>query len=318
MARPPQQIDRRLLSKVSKLYYEQNLTQQVIAERLHLSRPKVSRLLQQAVEEGIVQITVLSPPGVYAALEQTIEERYGLQEAVVVEVERGLSASAVSREVGIAAAEYLQRTLQEGDTIGISWGTTLNAMVSAMRGTEAADLHVIQIIGGLGPPESEIHATDLCRRLARLLNSRLTLIPAPGVVDSLQARDALLADSHVQAAFDLFPRLNVAYVGIGAPGPESLLRTHNSIVRPSEYDTLFRLGAVGDIALRFFDEQGQPVRSDLDERVIGISLEQLKHVERVVGVAGGMQKLNVVRAALNGGLIDVLITDQELAQHLLT
>ena len=98
MARPTQQADLRLLSKVGKLYYEQGLTQQIIAERLHLSRPKVSRLLQQAVDVGIVQIMVLSPPGIHAGLEQQLEERFGLQEAVIVEVDASASANTVASE----------------------------------------------------------------------------------------------------------------------------------------------------------------------------------------------------------------------------
>mgnify|MGYP005842686171 CR=1 FL=1 len=317
MGRPPRQADLRLLSKVSKLYYEQNLTQQTIAERLRLSRPKVSRLLQQAIDEGIVQITVLSPPGTYSALEGQLEERCGLEEVVVVEVDESASDGAITREVGIAAADYLQRTLQPGDIIGVSWGTTLSAMVNALQPTPLSDVHVVQMIGGLGPPEAETHATDLCRRIARLLSSRLTLIPAPGIVDNLEAKQVLLSDSYVQSAFALFPRISVAYVGIGTPVGSSLLLRDTSIIQRAELDALLAKGAVGDIALRFFDARGVPTPSDLDERVIGITLEELRHIPRVVGMAGGIHKLEVVCGALRGGLIDVLITDHVLAARLL-
>jgi DNA-binding transcriptional regulator LsrR (DeoR family) len=316
MPRPPHQSDLRLLSKVSKLYYEQGLTQQIIAQRLHLSRPKVSRLLQQAIDEGIVQITVLSPPGIYSNLEHQLEQQFGLQEAVVIEVEPSASQSTVSKELGRGAASYLQRTLQDGDTIGISWGTTLEAMVNALQPSDAGASHIVQMIGGLGPPEAETHASELCKRIARLLNSRLTLIPAPGIARTVVVKQALLSDSYVQAAFDLFNKINVAYVGIGAPTPDALL-FRSSIISDSEINELRQKGAVGDIALRFFDARGQPVYSDLDERVVGIRLDELTGIERVIAVAGGPNKRDVVHAALSGSLIDVLITDHVLAASLL-
>jgi DNA-binding transcriptional regulator LsrR (DeoR family) len=317
MPRKSDPVDLRLLSKIGKLYYEQKLTQQEISERLRLSRPKISRLLQRAEEEGIIQITIFSPPGSYAELEQALENRFDLQEAVVVEVENPASPEAVARELGQAAANYLQRTLEPGDVLGLSWGSTLNAMVNALRPVEIEKVHIVQLLGGLGAPEAEVHATDLCRRIARLLNARLTLIPAPGVVNNQQIRQALLSDSHVQAAFDSFSSITVAYVGIGIPSPTSVVIRDGSIISPPQLDELLDLGAVGDIALRFFDASGQPIRSELDELVIGIDHNQLRQGGRVVGAAGGTEKLGAVYGALVGKWIDVLITDHALAQKLL-
>ena len=317
MPRSARQDQLRLLSKVSKLYYEQGLTQQEIAHRLLLSRSKVSRLLQQARGVGIVQITVLSPPSIYPDLEVQLESKFRLQEAIVIEVTESTSQEAVSKALGIAAADYLQRTLRDGDVIGISWGTTLNAMVSALQPQETRNVHVVQIIGGLGLPEAEVHATDLCRRMAHALNGKLTLLPAPGIVDRQQVRKVILSDSHVQRALDLLPHINVAYVGIGAPTPTSVVMRDGSIMSQAELDKLMSKAAVGDIALRFFDADGRPIRSDLDDRVIGITLKQLKQIERVVGVAGGPEKDAVIRGAVLGGFINVLITDHATATRLL-
>ncbi len=178
----------RLLTKISKMYYEENLTQDEIVARLHLSRSKVSRLLQQARDVGIIKITVISPPGLYPDLEKELENRYRLQEAIVIEAREPNAQHAVSRELGIAAAHYLLRTLQDDDVIGVSWGTTLSHMVAALQPRRTPGAHVVQIIGGLGKPEAEVHATDLCSRLARLLHCKLTLLPAPGIVDHEQAK----------------------------------------------------------------------------------------------------------------------------------
>jgi len=309
--------ERRLMVKVSKLYYEDNLNQDEILEKLHLSRSKVSRLLQRARDEGIVQITVITPDGILSDLEAKLEARFRLQEVVVVEVRPSDSQSVISRELGITAASYLARTLRDNDVIGISWGNTLHHMVSALQPMETQGVQVAQIIGGLGPPEAEAHATDLCRRLARTLGSRLTLLSAPGIVDNLRTKEAFLSDIHIQRALSLFPKLDVAFVGIGAPTPDSVMMQDGSIITQQELEALLARGAVGDIALRFFDNYGQAIQTDVDERVIGINLDQLAQVKRVVGVAGGPEKKEAILGALRGGLVDVLITDSITAQSLL-
>lgn len=317
MARKPDPIDLHLLSKVSKLYYEQNLTQQNIADRLRLSRPKVSRLIQQAHREGIVQITVLAPAGSYADMEQTLEAKYDLQEAVIIDVDETASQESVSRQIGIAAADYLQRTIQDKDVIGVFWGVTLNSMINALKPIDdAGDVHIVQLVGGLGPPEAEEHTTALCRRMAQLLNGRLTLLPAPGIVDSATIQDVFMSDSHVKKAISMFSEIDVAYLGIGAASPSAWIM-QNDVLTPEELQTLRDLGAVGETALRFFDTHGRVIESPLNSRVIGIELDQLTQIPRRVGMAGGPEKWTVIRAGLVGRLINVLITDRFSAQHLI-
>jgi DNA-binding transcriptional regulator LsrR (DeoR family) len=115
----------------------------------------------------------------------------------------------------------------------------------------------------------------------------------------------------------MFNHLETAFVGIGAPVSDSVLIRDSSILSRAELDSLLQKGVVGDIALRFFDAQGQPVQSEIDKRVIGITFEQLKHTRRVVGIAGGPEKFQAILGALRGKLINVLITDLKNAEKLL-
>ena len=315
MPRPRDEPDYRLLSKVSKLYYEQRLTQQDISDLLHLSRQKVSRLLTQARDEGVVQITIRPPPGIYADLEARLEAAFGLREAVVAEVPHD-APEVVGREVGSAAAGYLQRVLDDGTRLGLSWGSTLKALVDSLTPHEHGAIHVVQLLGGVGPPESEEHAFELARRAAHLLDARLSLLPAPGLVESAAVRRALLADAYVQDVLELFTTLDVAFVGIGALETNAVLAREPSRIRPEERQELARAGAVGDIAMRFFDAAGRPVHGALDDRTIGITLDQLRRTGRVVGVAGGPQKTAAIRGALLGRLVDVLVTDRHTAEAL--
>lgn len=318
MANSNDATDLRLMSKVSSLYYLHDLKQRQIAERLHLSRPKVSRLLQQARDRGIVQISVTSPEEHFVELEAELEAQYALQEVLIAAPSFSAAngdAALLKQQIGAAAARYLRRTVEDGDVLGVTWGTTLQAMMQALRPMSTRDVHVVQTLGGVGPPEAEAHAADLSRRLAQLLDGRLTALPTPGIVDSAEVRDVLLSDRYTQAALDLFSEITTAFVGIGALATNTIF-TEDPAVPRDAYDELAASKAVGDIALRFFDGEGRPVNTALDERLLGITLEQLGEIGRVVGVAGGPQKVEAIRGALRGRLVDVLITDHATASQL--
>ena len=313
----PSNEDLRLLVKVSRFYYEDGLNQDAIKDRLGLSRSKVSRLMAQARETGIVQISVVSPGQLYLDLEARLEERFGLREALVVEAQPGDTQDSVSRSVGTAAAGYLVRALQPASTVGFAWGSTLRHMAMTLTPQRFPDVQLVQIIGGLGQPEAEVHATELCRTVSRALGCRLTLLPVPGIVADQRTRRALLQDVHVQRAMEAIGQLDIAFVGIGAPTMDSVTMRDGSIISQAELDELLAHGAVGDIALRYFDAQGRSVESEMNDRIIGITLEQLTRVPKVVGVSGGPDKVPAIRAALRGGLIKVLVTDSVTAGKLL-
>jgi len=137
----------------------------------------------------------------------------------------------------------------------------------------------------------------------------------PGVVATAEVRDVLVNDPHVQAALRYFDRLDTVYVGIGSIATNPVLNDGHSLPEGTHAD-LVAAGAVGDIALRFFDAKGAPVRSSLDERILGITAEQLHKAPRVVAVAGGPDKADAIHAALKSEIVDVLITDQQTAEEL--
>jgi DNA-binding transcriptional regulator LsrR (DeoR family) len=143
------------------------------------------------------------------------------------------------------------------------------------------------------------------------------LLPAPGVAGSADARPILMEDKFVQDAFALFDCVTLALVGIGTVEPSGLLASSGNIFSPQELAMLREAGAVGDICLRFFDRHGRPVSTPLDDRVIGMTRDQLRRVKRAVALAGGKRKFAAIRAALLGGLVNVLVTDRFTAQHLI-
>jgi DNA-binding transcriptional regulator LsrR (DeoR family) len=306
----------RLMARVARLYHERGLSQSAIARQLELSQPTVSRLLKRAEAERIVRVVVTHPSGTHPELEEGLQERYGLREAVVVETATG--EEALLRDLGAAAGYHLETTLKKGDVVGLSsWSATLLAMVDSMRVLpRPTGSSVVQILGGVGSPEAEVHAAHLTQRLARLVGGEARLLPAPGVVGSAATRKVLLEDPFVREAMEQIERVTVALVGIGALEPSRLLASSGNIFAPRELEGLRKKRAVGDVCLRFFDDGGEPIRSDLDDRVIGMSLKQLRSVKRTIGIAGARRKYEAILGAVRGRWVNVLITDRVTAEKL--
>jgi len=240
-----------------------------------------------------------------------------LKDAVVVDCPS--EEDSMVRDLGVATAYFVETTVKAGTTIGISsWSRSLFAMVDALHpGDYCRCGKVVQILGGVGNAGAQHQAMYLAQRLAAAIGANAVLLQAPGVVGSADARRILQRDPSVREATELFEHLDLALVGIGSMEPSRLLSSSGNVFSPKERAELSRLGAVGDICFRFFDAQGEPIKSPLMQRVIGIEPSSLKRVKRVVGVAGGRRKVAAILGALRGDWIDVLITDQRAAEALL-
>jgi len=298
------------------MYHERGVRQPQIARELNISQPRVSRLLKQAAAVGIVRTTVALPAGVYIDLEERVQDRYGLRDVVVVDV--GGTSESVTTALGAGAAAYLDVTLTGGDRVGISsWSSTLLATVDAMQTKNSAVVEdVVQIVGGVGNADVQLHATRLTGQLAARTGADAVFMPAPGLVSSPRLRDAILQDDAVVAVTKLWEVLTVALVGIGSLEPSPLLRESGNAITEQEQEELKALGAVGDICLRFFDDTGSLVPSQFDHRVVGISPAQLGRIDRRIGVAGGPAKYTAIRGSVSGGWINVLVTDLDTATKL--
>ena len=307
----------RLLYRIAQAYYVDGLTQKQIADRFGLSRPKVSRLLQKGRDNGVISITLFPPPNGMADLVHELERTFGVQEAVVVTVINPGHHPTVVRELGPAAAECLNRCISGDEVIATAWGTSILAMADALPYRSWPGVTVVQLLGGLGPVETLEHSAELTQHLARKLGARLRLLPAPGVVASRQMAEALKSDAQISAALKLAAEADIALVGLGTPTPYSIVLRTGTILSVEELDRLQDLGAVGDIALRYMDSEGSPIDLEINDRIIGLTIDQIRNIPRVIGIAGGTAKHEMIRAALRGKILDVLVTDLATAEALL-
>ncbi|SIQ62601.1 DNA-binding transcriptional regulator LsrR, DeoR family [Rhizobium sp. RU20A] len=307
----------RLISRVAQMYHLEHKRQAEIAQHLRLSQATVSRMLKRAEAEDIVRTTVIPPAGTYTDLETAIRNRFGTGEVIVVECSEDRDGAVMAR-IGEAAAHLLEITLSPGDVIGVSsWSQTIFRMVENIHPQKSAQAkYIVQTLGGMGDPSVQTHATQLTTRLARLTGAEPKLLPVQGIATSREAKLLMLADPFVRETIELFQSITLAIIGIGAVEPSELLARSGNIFSARELTDLAEAGAVGDMSLRFFDRTGKPVKTPLDDRVIGISLEELDKVDRVIALAGGAAKTAAIAGALRTGVIDTLVTDRFTAERL--
>jgi len=305
----------RQIVKIALMYHQRRMSQAQIAKHLKLSQARVSQLLKAAEEQSVIETVVHVPPGMFSEVEDALERRFGLEEATVVDT--GPAGSDLKHALGVSAAPFVRLALEGAKVIGVAaWSETLLAAVEAMQPLgPGVGRYVVNVFGGFRASASQTY-TRVMEQLARLCEARPVFLLGPGIVDSAEVRNALRRDAHFLDVASFYARLSVLLVGIGALQLSRVFR-EGGYVSAEDQAELRAKGAVGDIALHFFDAEGRSVHSSLDDRVLGISLEQIKRTPRTVAVASGEAKFEAIRAALRGRWVNTLITDLETARRLL-
>ena len=301
--------DIELMIKVVEMYYLDDVPQREIAQKLNLSRPKVSRLLKTAREQNFVSIKINYPNSVRSELEKTFESVFGLKEAVIVSNVND-SYYRTFTEVTETAAKYLRRIVKEDDSIGVAWGRTLKAVVDSIGFAERKNIKAIQIIGSLG--QSSESANEIVRKMAESFGGRSFILPAPAIVDSPQIRNAIVMDNTIQEILNKAKSVSIALIGIGNIDESSSFFS-TGYLKPEDLAALKQEKAVGDICAHFFDIDGK-LCTNIENRVIALSVKDLKNISRVIGIATGKEKAKSILGALKSGILDVLITDEKTAR----
>jgi DNA-binding transcriptional regulator LsrR (DeoR family) len=308
--------DMRLMIKVARLYYETGLTQKEISDRLRLSRPTISRIINEARRTGIVQFQIAQLQGVNSDLEREVETRFNLSEVIVAEVPKTGSQEDVARELGREAADYFSRSVRSGDVIGFTWGETLACLADSLP-IERRDIVVAQMVGGMGDPSKELHSTDIVMRISQKMGASMSLIPAPGIVDTVEQALVFRSERTVEQAIQTARSCDLVFAGLGSVSSNSTYMRGQAIITWDELELLRSLGAVGNIGLHFFDREGALVGSEFDRRIVGVDLGLFRDLKRVVVVAGGSEKHEAVLAGVRGGFAKILITDEGTARFLI-
>ncbi|GGF94788.1 sugar-binding transcriptional regulator [Paenibacillus abyssi] len=298
----------------ARMYYELNYNQEEIAKKIGVSRPTVSRFLQQAKDEGYVQIKIIDPKENNGLLAQQIEQRFGLKKAVIVSVPQYEDAI-VKKYLGVATGDYLYETVKDGDIIAMTWGTTLYQAALNLRDKHVKDVKVVQLNGGVSHSETNTYAYEIVHLFGKAFHTVPYFIPLPAIVDHSVVKHAIESDRHIRNILEMGKQSNVAIVTVGAPTEDSVLIKANYFTE-SDLKVIHERG-VGDICSRYIDADGNIIADELNGRTIGIDLEELKLKEQSILVAGGPKKVEGIYGALRGQYANVLITDQFTAKYLM-
>ncbi|HBR1893745.1 sugar-binding transcriptional regulator [Klebsiella quasipneumoniae subsp. similipneumoniae] len=300
--------DFELLTEIATAYYSDGITQEEIAQKFGFSRIKVGRLLKRAREEGIVEISVKYHPVFSSHLEKHLLERFPISRALISldyadEVEQ-------RRQVSALVSGYLSSNLRDNMIVAVGQGRNVAAVAESTTTTiQSRNCHFICGIGGTHRPGDVINADHISRLLAKKFGGKSESLYAPAYVESPYLKQLFLQNGTIKETLDRARKADIALVGIGDMNNDSYMVQLGWFTPQEINDASMNLGVIGDIAgFDFFDSQGQHVHTVMDDRVIGLSVEELRKIPCVIAIAAENSKAMAIIGALRTGAIDVIAT----------
>ena len=162
----------RKMVEAAKLYYQMDLSQIEVAKKLGLSRPTVSRLLQQAKEEGIVEIKITDPSENSRMLGTELEEKLGLKKAIVASVPM-YEDKIVKQVIGKNAADYISSIVKDEDVIGVTWGTTMYQVAAHLEHKSVRGVKIVQLKGGVSHSQKKTFASETLHLFEKAFDATL-------------------------------------------------------------------------------------------------------------------------------------------------
>lgn len=295
-----------LIVKTAWYYYIENMTQQKISEKLGISRMKVIKLLEKARQNGVIQFKISQERSHHLQAEQELIHRWNLKDAFVVPT--APDDSNLNDTVAKAAAMYINDRLTENTYVNIGYGDTLSRVLNHLATVTEAPLSAVSLTGGV--------SYYLPNTFSSVFNAKLYLYPSPLIVSTKELCSAMQKEPSIQEISRMVNLASMTVISVGGINEDATI-IKNGIFTKNDFLYLSMQGAVGDILSHFIDKDGEPIQTDIEERLLSTSLQTLRTLPGVIGVAAGSSKLKAIRASLKGGYLNTLITDEQTALNLL-
>jgi deoxyribonucleoside regulator len=311
--------DVRLMVRVAHMHYRAHLSQAQIGERVGMSRYQVGRMLSNALREGIVRIDIVHPEARLIDLEASLEERFGLHDAVVVDAPTSASEQAtqeLAREAVARAAAELLAELRPTGKIGVSWGRTMLELARVLRPGWTKATEIVQLNGATSRSQLPTRANEIAERFGTTTGASISLLPAPAIVGSAALRVALEEEGVMRHALEAARHTSLAVFGLGILTRDSVL-VGSGYLTEQDLADLEAAGAVGDVIGRFLDVTGAIALPELDERTVGLPLDQLAGDRISIGLAAGAGRGPIALAALRARCVNVIVVDSATAEWVL-
>ncbi|MCC8380704.1 transcriptional regulator LsrR [Xenorhabdus sp. PB30.3] len=298
-----------LLARVAWFYYHDGLTQGDIGELLGLSRLKVSRLLEKGRRSGVIHVQINSRYEGCLELEDALKKRFNLNKVRVLPALEGIN---LNTRLGTGAAHLLMSLIEPRQLLAIGFGEAPMCTLQHLSGfISSQQVRLVTLSGGVGPYMTGIGQLDA--------DCPVSIIPAPLRASTRQVATTFREERSVRDVILTACAADIAVVGIGAINQRQQATIMRSgYISDGEQLMFGRKGAVGDILGYFFNAEGELVSNiDIHQELIGLSLPELKTIPNVIGVAGGIEKADAIVAALKGGYINSLVTEEKTARAML-
>ncbi|MDP2965399.1 MAG: sugar-binding transcriptional regulator [Pelolinea sp.] len=310
---------RQLLADIATFYYKEKKTQSQIARAFGYSRSAISRLLDEALQDGIIEITINYPLLRDPVLERRLKEKYHLEAAFVINAGQADYAHTLQM-VGRLGALYLEQNLRDGMVVGIGWGTSLYDLVNSLPNLPLSKVRVVQVIGASGSKgDVRIDGPDLAAFLANKLNASHQFLHSPLFLDTEEACKSMKSQKQIRDTLNLANQSDLVLLGIGTIDVDSKFSSifRSGLLNEDEVLQVKNKGGIGHICGVIIDEKGSVMDIDVNRRVMAVDLHTLRsNGRKMVGVAAGSRKSKAIDAVLSGGWLDVLITDQSAVKSI--
>ncbi len=297
-----------MLAEVCSLYYEQEMTQAEIAEKFFISRSRVSRLLTMAREQGIISFNIRHFGERCFEFEQMFKRKYHLEEIFILNSD-GHDETQMLTLMGQMAATYINKQLKPRQTVGISWGKSIAQTIAALKPAPYLNLEVVQVIGGILVQNPVINIPRILGTMVEKYGATGIALNAPLLMDSPEACQLIKQQPAIAFALDKARKADLIMTGVGGVNKDTLSYLWSGIDTDREFEPLRERGAVGFMCSQAFDIQGKSCFPEFNQRVVGLTLEELRQAKKVVSVSGGVRKGAAMLGALRTGIINVLVTD---------
>ena len=301
--------------EVAWCYFHDEMNQADIAERLGISRTTVVNCLAEARARDYVRVSLQPETFSYREVSEELKARFGLRNALVVPAVKDAPAENLGR-VARAAADWLPTLLKPGDRLGVSWGETVFKISEAAERITIPDLEIVQMVGSRATPLG--FAAETCSaNLALRFGANCVNLHAPLVVQRTELANLLREEPVIVEQLEAIRNCNKTLFAAGSCTLESHV-VRNGVVSPDELANYLAKGAKAVICGRFIDADGNPIPGEIDDRMIGVTLDAMLGKELGLLASSGPDKVEPIQAAIRAGFASHLVTCSETAEALLS
>lgn len=302
-----------LVARICWYHFHDGQTQQQVADRVGLSRATINKVINDALRQGLVRISIDSPVAPCAELEARLRDKFRLRDAVVVP--SPADEDNVRHIVGIATGEYISKALGRDEILALGWGGTVYAAAQSLAPRRNSGNIVVSLSGGL-PRSTVINPYDNAASFAKILDAQCYYMTAPMIADDEATKKALMRSTAIRTVVEKAANADIALLTTIDLTPKTWIIKHGAIT-PDTLKSLVAGGAVGGVCDQYVDAEGRVIDHEINRRLVAVPLGIIRKIPHLVLCAGGSFKVPIIRAALAAKLAHTLITDERAAAGLL-